>query len=81
MNHTVHFRHSNVNNCIDKTLFGSLFFLFFNILSGNNMSSVKRQVSVKSLGGKCQAFGQLEKGLSNKDVAENYDVPKNTIST
>ena len=31
MNHTVHFRHTNVNNCIDITLFGSLFFLFFNI--------------------------------------------------
>ena len=45
------------------------------------MSPVKRQVSVKSLGGKCHALGQLEKGLSNKDVAEKYDVPKNTIST
>ena len=31
-NHAVHFRHSNVNNCIVKTLFGSLFFLFFNIV-------------------------------------------------
>ena len=81
MNHTVHFRHSNVNNCIDKTLFGSLFFLFFNILSGNKMSSVKRQLSVKSLGEKCQAMRELEKGLANKDVAEKYGVPKNTIST
>ena len=72
MNHTVHFRHSNVNNCIDKTLFGSLFFLFFNILSGNKMSSVKRQLSVKSLGEKCQALRELEKGLSNKDVAEKH---------
>ena len=81
MNHTVHFRHSNVNNCIDKTLFGSLFFLFFNILSGNNMSSVKRQLSAKTLGEKCQALRELEKGLSNKDVAQKYGVPKNTIST
>ena len=32
MNHTVHFRHSNVNKSIDKTLFGSLFLLFFNIV-------------------------------------------------
>ena len=32
MSHTIYFRHSNVNNCIVKTLFGSLFFLFFNIV-------------------------------------------------
>ena len=81
MNHAVHFRHSNANNCIDKTLFESLLFLFFNILSGNNMYSVKRQLSVKSLGEKCQALRQPEKRLSNKDVAEKYGVPKNTIST
>ena len=29
MNHDVHFRHSNVKSWTDKTLFGSLFFLFF----------------------------------------------------
>ena len=62
-------------------LFGSLLFLFFNILSGNDMTSVKRQLSVKSLGEKFQALRELEKGLSNKDVAEKYGVPKNTIST
>ena len=45
------------------------------------MSSVKRQLSVKSLGEKCQALRELEKGLPNKDVAEKYGVPRNTIST
>ena len=45
------------------------------------MSSVKRQLSVKSLGEKCQTLKELEKGLSNKDVAEKYGVPKNSIST
>ena len=70
MNYTIHFRHSNVNNCIDKTLFERLFFLFFNILLGNNMSSVKQQLSVESLGEQCQALREPEKGLSNKDVAE-----------
>ena len=80
MNHTVHFRHLNVNNCIEKILFGSLFFLFFNILSGNNIFSVKRQLRVKSLGEKCQALRELDKGLSNKDLAEKYDLPRNTIS-
>ena len=45
------------------------------------MSSVKQQLSVKSLGEKCQVLRELEKGLSNKDVTEKYSVPKNTIST
>ena len=45
------------------------------------MSSVKRQLGVKSLGEKCQTLRELEKGLSNKDVAEKYGVPKNSIST
>ena len=40
------------------------------------MSSVKRQLSVKSLGEKFQALRELEKGLSNKDVAEKYGAPK-----
>ena len=42
------------------------------------MSSVKRQLSVKSLGEKCQALRELEKGLPNKDVAEKYGVPRNS---
>ena len=54
---------------------------FFNIISGNNMSSAKRQLSVKSLDEKFQALRELEKGLSNKDIAEKYSVPRNTIST
>ena len=45
------------------------------------MSSVKQKLSVKSLGEKCQALRDLEKGLCNKDVAEKYGVPRNTIST
>ena len=44
------------------------------------MSSVKRQLSIKDLGEKSQALRELEKDLSNKDVAEKYDVSKNTIS-
>ena len=38
MSHTVHFRHSNINNYIHITLSGSLFVLsFFQHRSGNNM--------------------------------------------
>ena len=77
-NHTVHFRHSNINNCIEKTLFGSLFFLSFNTVQ--QMSSVKRKFNVKSLGEKYKILRDLEKGLSKKDVAEKYGVPRNTIS-
>ena len=72
MNRTVFFRHSNVNNCIDKTLLGSWFFLFSQHRSDNNVSSVKRKLSVNSLDEKYQALRDLEKGLSNKDVAEKW---------
>ena len=78
MNHTVHFRHSNFNNFIGKILHGNLFFLFSTY---DNISSVKRKFSVKSLGEKCQALRDLEKCLSNKDVAEKYGVHRNTILT
>ena len=44
------------------------------------MSSVKPKLSIKSLGEKCQILRELEKGLSNKDVAEKYGVLRNTIS-
>ena len=45
------------------------------------MSSVKRNLSVKSLGEKFQVLRDLEEGLSNKDVATKYGGPRNTIST
>ena len=51
------------------------FFIFFQHHSGNNMSSVKQKLNIKSLGEKCEALRDLEKGLSNKDVAEKYGVP------
>ena len=43
------------------------------------MSSVKQ--GVKRLDEKGQALTDVGKGLSNKDVAEKYDLPRNTIST
>ena len=52
INHTVYFRHSSVNNLIVKTLFGSLFFLFLKHCSGSYISSVKRKLSVETLGEK-----------------------------
>ena len=58
-----------------------MFFLFFNIVQANSNSSVKGKLSVKSLDEKCLSLRDLEKGLSNKDVPEKYDLPRNTIST
>ena len=43
--------------------------------------SVKRNFSVKNLNEKCKALRGLESGLSNKEVAAKYGVPKNTVST
>ena len=45
------------------------------------MSSVKRKLSVKSLGEKFQALTDLEKGLSKRNVAAKYGVSRDTIST
>ena len=41
----------------------------------------KRKYNHKSLREKCQALKDLEKGMSNKDVAPKYNVPKITLST
>ena len=41
----------------------------------------KRKYVHKILREKCQSLKNLEKGLSNKDVAAKYDVPTNTLST
>ena len=43
--------------------------------------TVKRKLSVKTLAEKCQALKDLENGISNKNVAEKYGVPKKTVST
>ena len=41
----------------------------------------KRKYVHKILRKKCQSLKDLEKGLSNKDVAAKYCVPKNNLST
>ena len=41
----------------------------------------KRKLTVKRLVEKCNALSDIEKGLSNKEVAAKYGVPTNTIST
>ena len=46
-----------------------------------NTRSVKRKLNVRNLNEKCKALRDLESGLSNKEVAAKYGVPKNTVST
>ena len=45
------------------------------------MSGEKRKLDIKSLKEKYEALKDLEKGLSNKDVAVKYGIPRNTVST
>ena len=40
----------------------------------------KRKYNLKTLREKCRALKDLEKGMSNKDIAAKYGVPKNTFS-
>ena len=54
--------------------FFTAFFRCFNM-------AVKRKLAVKTLAEKCQALRDLENGISSKNVAEKYGVPKNTVST
>ena len=75
MNQTAQFRHSNVNNCIDKLCSEVCSFAFFQHRSGNSMSSVKRKLNVKSLGEKCQALRDLEKGPQTKRSVKNMMYP------
>ena len=44
------------------------------------MVSIKRKLNNKPIGVKCKALKDLEKGMTNKDVAAKYGVPKNTLS-
>ena len=45
------------------------------------MVPIKRRLNSKPIGVKCKALKDLEKGMTNKDVAAKYGVPKNTLST
>ena len=45
------------------------------------MVPIKRRLNNKSIGVKSKALKDLEKGMTNKDVAAKYGVLKNTLST
>ena len=43
--------------------------------------SVKRKLNTKTLKEMCDILSHIEKGMANKEAADKFDVPKNTIST
>ena len=43
--------------------------------------SVKRKLNMKILKEKCDILSHIEKGMTNKEAANKFVVPKNTIST
>ena len=45
------------------------------------MVPIKRRLNNKSISVKCKALKDLEKRMTNKNVAVEYGVPKNTLST
>ena len=53
----------------------------FLVLCKRKMVPIKRRLNNKPIGVKCKALKELEKRMTNKDVAAKYGVPKNTLST
>ena len=45
------------------------------------MVPIKRRLNNKPIGVKCKVSKDLEKGMTNNDVAAKCGVPKNTLST
>ena len=45
------------------------------------MVPIKQRLNNKPICVKCKTLKDLEKGMTNKDVAAKYGVPKNTLST
>ena len=41
----------------------------------------KHNLTKETVFEKCKAIKNLEQGMSNKDVANKYSVPRNTVST
>ena len=55
--------------------------LFFVLSVLKIKMSVKRKLNTKTLKEKCDILSHIEKGMTNKETAGKFDMPKNTIST
>ena len=57
----------------------NLFFVLLSVVK--TKMSVKRKLDTKTLKEKCDILSHIEKGMTNKEAADKFGVPKNTIST
>ena len=57
----------------------NLLFVLLSVV--NTKMSVKRKLNTKTLKEKCDILTHIEKSMRNKEAAEKFGVPKNTIST
>ena len=57
----------------------NLFFVLLSVVK--TKMSVKRKLDTKTLTEKCDILSHIEKGMTNKEAADKFGVPKNTIST
>ena len=57
----------------------NLFFVLLSVVK--TKMSVKRKLNTKTLKEKCHILSHIEKGVTNKEAADKFGVPKNTIST
>ena len=55
--------------------------MFFVLSVVKTKMSVKRKLNTKTLKEKCDILSHIEKGMTNKEAADKFGVPKNTIST
>ena len=56
-----------------------LFFVLHSVVK--TKMSIKRRLNTKTLKEKCDILSHIEKGMTNKEAADKFGVPKNTIST
>ena len=57
----------------------NLFFVLLNVVK--TKMSVKRKLNMKTLKERCDILSHIEKGMTNKEAADKFGVPKNTIPT
>ena len=55
--------------------------LFFVLSVIKTKMCIKRKLNAKTLKDKCDILSHIEEGMTNKEAADKFVVPKNTIST
>ena len=57
----------------------NLFFVLLSVVK--TKMPVKRKLNTKTLKEKCDILSHIDKGMTNKEAADKFGVPKNIIST